>query len=86
MINVTRENDIFITNNDTINHTVISISNISSNNHQFGKYFNTGYIHPLETKMISTSTIKEGNYPFGCSLHSFMKGIINIIDPLNNMK
>ena len=71
VINVTRGNDIFITNKDSIDHTVISISGETSNNATYGTYFNTGYIHPLETKIISTTKIKEGYYPFGCSLHSF---------------
>lgn len=83
VINVTRGNDIFITNKDSIDHTVISISGETSNNATYGTYFNTGYIHPLETKIISTTKIKEGYYPFGCSLHSFMKGMINIKKPLN---
>jgi plastocyanin len=58
-----------VTNQDGVPHTLVAGPTKNKN------VFNTGNINPNQTKVIAAPT-KAGMYPFYCTIHPFMTGIL----------
>ena len=67
---------ITVTNDDTVPNTVTSGSN--PGDQDSGKLFDTGIIMPGASDEIDTSDLDTGYYPYHCTVHPFMKGLLII--------
>jgi len=60
---------ITVTNKDTAPHTVTSDK---------GKLFDTSLIMPEKTAKINTANLAPGDYPFHCTVHTYMTGTLTV--------
>jgi cytochrome c oxidase subunit 2 len=67
---------ITVTNNDNAPHTVTS--GTSSTDPKSGKSFDTSLIMPGKSAKINTANMAPGEYPFHCTVHSFMSGTFTV--------
>ena len=77
IINIEKGQSLTIINKDVIDHTITSISNVSSSS-QIGEIFDSRFISPKETTTVNTSELEIGQYQFLCTLHPSMTGVINV--------
>jgi cytochrome c oxidase subunit 2 len=67
---------ITVTNNDNAAHTVTS--GTSATDPKSGKSFDTSLIMPGKSAKINTANLAPGEYPFHCTVHSFMSGTFTV--------
>lgn len=75
-IYVSKGKAITVTNDDTAPNTVTSGSN--PGDPDSGKLFDTSIIMPGASAEIDTSGLDTGYYPYHCTVHPFMKGLLII--------
>jgi plastocyanin len=73
---VTKGKTITVTNDAKVPTTVTSGSSPSDAN--VGQHFDTGIIMSSDSEKIDTSGLDPGYYPYHCTIHPFMKGLIVI--------
>lgn len=78
VIEINQGENIKVINNDNNYHTVTSIDRESTTSLQLGRFFDSDIIYPQKTIIIYTAKLKPGEYPFECSIHPFMKGMLII--------
>ncbi|MRN61675.1 MAG: copper-binding protein, partial [Nitrosopumilales archaeon] len=65
-----------VTNKDSVPHTVTNGKDASDPTS--GKLFDTSIINAGSTAQISTAKLSPGDYPFHCSLHPYMTGLLKV--------
>jgi plastocyanin len=75
-LTVKKGDKITVDNVDSMPHTVTNGESATDPNS--AKVFDTSIINGGETAEIDTSTIEEGNYPYYCMVHPYMKGSLTI--------
>lgn len=75
-LDVKKGDVITVTNNDNAPHTVTSGS--SATDPKNAKLFDTSLIMPGKTAKINTANLTPGDYPYHCTVHPYMTGIITV--------
>jgi plastocyanin len=65
-----------VTNKDTVPHTVTNGKDASDPTS--GKLFDTSIINAGSTAQVSTAKLSAGDYPFHCSIHPYMTGLLKV--------
>jgi plastocyanin len=65
-----------VTNKDTVPHTVTNGKDASDPTS--GKLFDTSIINAGSTAQVSTTKLSGGDYPFHCSIHPYMTGLLKV--------
>jgi len=65
-----------VTNKDTVPHTVTNGKDASDPTS--GKLFDTSIINGGSTAQVSTAKLSAGSYPFHCTVHPYMTGLLKI--------
>jgi len=73
---VKKGDSIQVTNKDSVPHTVTNGKDASDPTS--GKLFDTSIINAGSTAQISTAKLTPGDYPFHCSLHPYMTGLLKV--------
>jgi plastocyanin len=73
---VKKGDSIQVTNKDSVPHTVTNGKDASDPTS--GKLFDTSIINAGSTVLISTAKPTPGDYPFHCSLHPYMTGLLKV--------
>ena len=72
-VNINKGDKRSVTNKNTIIRTV---TNTGSALTELGKLFDNSLISAQDIKIVDTSKLKPGEYPFSCRLHPSMKGTL----------
>lgn len=72
-VNINKGDKLLVTNKDINYHTV---TNTGSALTELGKLFDSSLISAQDIKIVDTSKLKPGEYPFSCRLHPSMKGTL----------
>jgi len=75
-LTVKKGDSIQVTNKDSVLHTVTNGKDASDPTS--GKLFDTSIINAGSTAQISTAKLSPGDYPFHCSLHPYMTGLLKV--------
>jgi plastocyanin len=75
-LSVKKGNSIQITNKDTVPHTVTNGKDASDPTS--GKLFDTSLINAGSTAQLATAKLTAGSYPFHCSVHPYMTGLLKV--------
>jgi plastocyanin len=75
-LTVKKGDSIQVTNKDSVPHTVTNGKDASDPTS--GKLFDTSIINAGSTAQISTAKLSPGDYPFHCSLHPYMTGLLKV--------
>jgi plastocyanin len=75
-LTVKKGDSIQVTNKDTVPHTVTNGKDASDPTS--GKLFDTSIINAGSTAQISTARLTAGDFPFHCSLHPYMTGLLKV--------
>lgn len=75
-LTVTTGATIQITNKDTVPHTVTNGKDASDPTS--GKLFDTSLINAGSTAKLATTKLTAGSYPFHCSVHPYMTGLLKV--------
>lgn len=75
---------ITVTNKDTVPHTVTSGTGPIDPNS--AKSFDTSIIETGKSADIVTANLAAGNYPYYCSVHPYMTGIVEVVDFSSNRR
>jgi plastocyanin len=75
-LTVKKGDSIQVTNKDSVPHTVTNGKDASDPTS--GKLFDTSIINAGSTAQISTAKLTPGDYPFHCSLHPYMTGLLKV--------
>ncbi len=73
---ISKGKTITVTNDDTVPNTVTGGSSPTDTNS--GEFFDTSIIMPGSSAKIDTSGLDPGYYPYYCTVHPFMKGLLII--------
>ncbi|MFZ0510099.1 MAG: cupredoxin domain-containing protein [Candidatus Nitrosopolaris sp.] len=75
-LSVKKGDSIRVTNKDSVPHTVTNGKDASDPTS--GKLFDTSIINAGSTAQVSTAKLSSGDYPFHCSIHPYMTGLLKI--------
>jgi plastocyanin len=75
-LSVKKGDSIQITNKDTVPHTVTNGKDASDPTS--GKLFDTSLINAGSTAQLATAKLTAGSYPFHCSVHPYMTGLLKV--------
>ncbi|HET7148471.1 MAG TPA: plastocyanin/azurin family copper-binding protein [Candidatus Nitrosopolaris sp.] len=75
-LTVKKGDSIQVTNKDSVPHTVTNGKDASDPTS--GKLFDTSIINAGSTAQVSTAKLSPGDYPFHCSLHPYMTGLLKV--------
>jgi cytochrome c oxidase subunit 2 len=75
-LSVKKGDTIQITNKDTVPHTVTNGKDASDPT--AGKLFDTSLINAGTTAHLATTKLSAGSYPFHCSVHPYMTGLLKV--------
>ncbi|HET7148473.1 MAG TPA: cupredoxin domain-containing protein [Candidatus Nitrosopolaris sp.] len=75
-VSVKKGDSIQVTNKDSVPHTVTNGKDASDPTS--GKLFDTSIINAGSTAQVSTAKLSPGDYPFHCSLHPYMTGLLKV--------
>lgn len=75
-LSVKKGDSIQITNKDTVPHTVTNGKDASDPTS--GKLFDTSLINAGSTAQLATTKLTAGSYPFHCSVHPYMTGLLKV--------
>jgi cytochrome c oxidase subunit 2 len=75
-LSVKKGDTIQITNKDTVPHTVTNGKDASDPT--AGKLFDTSLINAGSTAKLATTKLSAGTYPFHCSVHPYMTGVLKV--------
>ncbi|HXX97276.1 MAG TPA: cupredoxin domain-containing protein [Candidatus Bathyarchaeia archaeon] len=75
-LTVKKGDTIQVTNKDTVPHTVTNGKDASDPTS--GKVFDTSIINGGATAQVSTAKLSTGDYPFHCSIHPYMTGLLKV--------
>jgi plastocyanin len=75
-LTVKKGDTILVTNKDSTPHTVTNGKDASDPTS--GKLFDTGIINAGSTARISTTKLSTGEYPYHCTLHPYMTGLLKV--------
>jgi len=75
-LTVKKGDSIQVTNKDSVPHTATNGKDASDPTS--GKLFDTSIINAGSTVLISTAKLTPGDYPFHCSLHPYMTGLLKV--------
>jgi plastocyanin len=75
-LTVNKGDTIQVTNKDSTPHTVTNGKDASDPTS--GKLFDTSIINAGSTARISTTKLSTGDYPFHCTLHPYMTGLLKV--------
>jgi plastocyanin len=75
-LTVKKGDSIQVTNKDSVPHTVTNGKDASDPTS--GKLFDTSIINAGSTAQISTAKLSAGSYPFHCSVHPYMTGLLKV--------
>lgn len=74
---VVKKGDVItVTNTDNAPHTSTSGTDASAPNN--GKSWDTSLIMPGKSAKINTANLAPGEYPYHCTVHPYMKGILTV--------
>lgn len=76
IIKIKEGEELIVINKDKTSHTLTSINKGDGSVSQLGIFFDTDMLQPLTSKIIDTSKLNPGVYPFECTIHTFMKGTL----------
>ena len=76
ILTVKKGDSIQVTNKDTVPHTVTNGKDASDPTS--GKLFDTSIINAGSTVQISTAKLSPGDYPFHCTIHPYMTGLLKV--------
>jgi plastocyanin len=75
-LTVKKGDSIQVTNKDTVPHTATNGKDASDPTS--GKLFDTSIINAGSTAQISTAKLSPGDYPFHCTIHPYMTGLLKV--------
>ncbi|MFZ0511006.1 MAG: plastocyanin/azurin family copper-binding protein [Candidatus Nitrosopolaris sp.] len=75
-LTVKKGDSIRVTNKDSVPHTVTNGKDASDPTS--GKLFDTSIINAGSTAQVSTVKLSSGDYPFHCSIHPYMTGLLKV--------
>jgi plastocyanin len=75
-LTVKKGDSIQVTNKDSVPHTVTNGKDASDPTS--GKLFDTSIINAGSTAQVSTAKLTPGDFPFHCSLHPYMTGLLKV--------
>jgi plastocyanin len=75
-LTVKKGDSIQVTNKDSVPHTVTNGKDASDPT--TGKLFDTSIINAGSTAQISTAKLIPGDYPFHCTVHPYMTGLLKV--------
>jgi plastocyanin len=75
-VTVKKGDSVGVTNKDTVPHTITNGKDPSDP--KVGKLFDTSLINPSGTTKIATTKLTAGSYPFHCSVHPYMTGMLKV--------
>ncbi|MGC1932022.1 MAG: cupredoxin domain-containing protein [Candidatus Nitrosopolaris sp.] len=75
-LSVKKGDSIRVTNKDSVPHTVTNGKDASDPTS--GKLFDTSIINAGSTAQVSTAKLSSGDYPFHCSIHPYMTGLLKV--------
>jgi cytochrome c oxidase subunit II len=75
-LTVKKGESIQVTNKDSVPHTVTNGKDVSDPTS--GKLFDTSIINAGSTAQISTAKLSPGDYPFHCTVHPYMTGLLKV--------
>lgn len=75
-IYISKGKTVTVTNDDAVPHTVTSGSNPEDSDSR--KLFDTSIMMPGTSAKLDTSDLDTGYYPYHCTVHPFMKGLLII--------
>ena len=75
-LTVKKGDSIQVTNKDTVPHTATNGKDASDPTS--GKLFDTSIINAGSTAQISTAKLNPGDYPFHCTIHPYMTGLLKV--------
>jgi cytochrome c oxidase subunit II len=75
-LNAKKGDTIQVTNKDTVPHTVTNGKDASDPTS--GKLFDTSIINAGSTAQVPTTKLSAGDYPFHCSIHPYMTGLLKV--------
>jgi plastocyanin len=75
-LTVKKGDSIQVTNKDTVPHTVTNGKDASDPTS--GKLFDTSIINAGSTAQVSTAKLSTGDYPFHCTIHPYMTGLLKV--------
>ncbi len=75
-LTIKKGDTIQVTNKDSVPHTVTNGKDASDPTS--GKLFDTSIINAGSTVRISTTKLSTGDYPFHCTIHPYMTGLLKV--------
>jgi cytochrome c oxidase subunit II len=75
-LTVKKGDTIQVTNKDTVPHTVTNGKDASDPTS--GKLFDTSIINAGSNAQVSTAKLSAGDYPFHCTIHPYMTGLLKV--------
>src|SRR5439155_3721541 len=75
-LTVKKGDNIKVTNKDSVPHTVTNGKDASDSTS--GKLFDTSIINAGTTAQISTAKLSPADYPFHCTVHPYMTGLLKV--------
>jgi len=75
-LTVKKGDSIQVTNKDSVPHTVTNGKDASDPTS--GKLFDTSIINAGSTAQVSTAKLSPADYPFHCSIHPYMTGLLKV--------
>jgi plastocyanin len=75
-LSVKKGDTIQVTNKDTVPHTVTNGKDASDPTS--GKLFDTSLINAGSTAKLATTKLSAGSYPFHCTVHPYMTGVLKV--------
>jgi plastocyanin len=75
-LTVKKGDSIQVTNKDSVPHTVTNGKDASDPTS--GKLFDTSIISAGSTAQVSTAKLSSGDYPFHCTIHPYMTGLLKV--------
>lgn len=75
-LTVKKGDSIQVTNKDSVPHTVTNGKDASDPTS--GKLFDTSIINAGSTAKVSTAKLNTGDYPYHCTVHPYMTGLLKV--------
>lgn len=75
-VSVKKGDSVAVTNKDSVPHTVTNGKDPSDP--KSGKLFDTSIISPAASAQFGTTKLVAGSYPFHCSVHPYMTGLLKV--------